>query len=142
MWGNTLMTMAGGREWTIEAGTAGVRLDKYLAAPERLGSRARAVAALERGKIYLNGSEVGLTHAATRLAAGDVVRLWMDRPGSARARREGVQAVADLQIVFEDEALLRVNKPPRPLTGPLARKSGAPAGDEARGGPLRPVRQR
>jgi len=136
------MTMAGSPEWTIEAGTAGVRLDKYLAAPERLGSRARAVAALERGKIYLNGSEVGLTHAATRLAAGDVVRLWMDRPGSARARREGVQAVGDLQIVFEDEALLVVNKPAGLLTVPLERKSAAPSVYEQLEGHLRPFGKR
>ena len=34
-----------------------MRLDKFLASAERLGSRAKAVAALERGKIYVNESE-------------------------------------------------------------------------------------
>nr|MDQ3421682.1 RNA pseudouridine synthase [Acidobacteriota bacterium] len=41
-------------QWTATVGDAGVRLDKYLAAAERLGSRAKAVTALERGKIYVN----------------------------------------------------------------------------------------
>ena len=39
---------------------AGVRLDKFLAAPERLGSRGQAAAALERGKIYVNEAEVAI----------------------------------------------------------------------------------
>jgi 23S rRNA pseudouridine1911/1915/1917 synthase len=114
-------------EWRIEEETAGVRLDKYLASPERLGSRARAVTALERGKVYLNGAEARLSDAGVRLAAGDTVRVWTDRPGSARPRREGAQAVGDLEIVFEDDVLLVVNKPAGLLTVPLERKSAAPS---------------
>ena len=73
-------------KWIAAAGDVGVRLDKFLASAERLGSRAKAVAALERGKIYVNEGEVALTDAARRLASGDVVRVWMDRPGSARRK--------------------------------------------------------
>jgi 23S rRNA pseudouridine1911/1915/1917 synthase len=113
-------------EWVVRTDEAGVRLDKYLAAPERLGSRARAFAGLERGKVFLNGGEAGVADAATRLAAGQTVRVWMDRPGSARARRP-VTRVGDLQIVFEDEALLVVNKPAGLLSVPLERKSDAPS---------------
>ena len=40
--------------------------------------------ALERGKVFVNDVEVALADAARRLAAGDVVRVWMDRPGSAK----------------------------------------------------------
>jgi 23S rRNA-/tRNA-specific pseudouridylate synthase len=98
-----------GGEWRIEDETAGARLDKYLASPERLGSRARAVTALERGKVYLNGAEARLSDAGVRLAAGDTVRVWMDRPGSARPRREAVQKGANLEIVFEVAVLLVVN---------------------------------
>jgi ribosomal 50S subunit-recycling heat shock protein len=74
-------------QWTLSPEDAGVRLDKYLAASDRAGSRARAAAALERGKVFLNEREVSLADAATRLSAGDIVRLWADRPGSARRRR-------------------------------------------------------
>ena len=46
-------------EWTVEPAEGGARLDKFLAAPGRLGSRAKAFAALERGKVFLNGAEAG-----------------------------------------------------------------------------------
>jgi 23S rRNA-/tRNA-specific pseudouridylate synthase len=108
-----------GNEWTTGPADAGARLDKFLAAPGRLGSRGRALAALERGKVFLNGTEAGVADAAHRLEAGQIVRLWMDRPGSAKARREGAQPAGDLEIVFEDAALLVVNKPAGLLTVPL-----------------------
>jgi 23S rRNA pseudouridine1911/1915/1917 synthase len=105
---------------------AGGRLDKYLAAGTRLGSRSRAASALERGKVYLNGQEVSLGDAARVMLAGDSVRLWTDRPGSARARpRTGV--VDDLDIVYEDERLVVVNKPPGILSVPLERNRGVPS---------------
>src|SRR5262245_34272727 len=73
-------------EWTVAGGEAGVRLDKYVAAPERLGSRRRVSVALERGQIFVNGKEATLADAGSRLTPNDVVRLWMDRPGSATRR--------------------------------------------------------
>jgi 23S rRNA pseudouridine1911/1915/1917 synthase len=111
------------KEWTARAGDAGVRLDKFLASPERLGARGRAFAALERGKIYVNGEEAGPAAAARRLVIGDVVRLWTDRPGSAR-RGVRVGSSADLDIVYEDDALIVVNKPPGVLSVPLERHPG------------------
>ena len=114
-------------EWSIAAADAGARLDKFLAAPERLGSRAKAFAALERGKVFLNGAEAGPADAARRMEAGDRVRLWIDRPGSAQARRPAVQETGDLEIVYEDAALLVVNKPAGLLTVPLERKGAAPS---------------
>ena len=69
------------RSWTVDASAAGLRLDKFLAAAERLGSRARASAAIDRGKVFLNGVEATPSDAAARLTGGDVVRVWMDRPG-------------------------------------------------------------
>ncbi|HEX9367144.1 MAG TPA: RluA family pseudouridine synthase, partial [Vicinamibacterales bacterium] len=98
----------------------------YLAAPGRLGSRARAFAGLERGKVFVNAHEVGVADAATPLAAGQTVRVWMDRPGSAKARRQLTRA-GDLQIVFEDEAMVVVNKPAGLLSVPLERKADAPS---------------
>lgn len=113
-------------EWVVGAEEAGVRLDKYLAAPGRLGSRAKAFAGLERGKVFLNGDEAGVADAARPLVAGQTIRVWMDRPGSARARRTPTR-VGDLHIVFEDEALLVVNKPAGLLSVPLERKADAPS---------------
>ena len=116
-------------EWT--AGASGVddtavRLDKFLAARERLGSRARAVTAIARGKVFVNGEEAGADAAGTRLNAGDVVRVWMDRPGTAK-RRPAIGPSRDLRIIYEDDALLVLNKPAGLLVVPLERRSDAPS---------------
>ena len=113
-------------EWTVGNDDAGLRLDKFLAAPERLRSRAAAATALARGKIYLNAIEVGVTDAARRLIAGDIVRVWIDRPGSAKARpRIGRAGVLD--VVYEDDDLIVVNKPAGLLSVPLERNPDVPS---------------
>ena len=115
-----------GVPWPVGEGDVGVRLDKFLADATRLGSRARAAAALERRKVFVNDAETSLKDAARRLTGGDVVRVWMDRPGSAkRVPRTGV--VGDVDIVFEDDHLVVVNKPPGILSVPLERNPGIPS---------------
>ena len=111
-----------GESWTVEAPDEGLRLDKFLAARERVGSRTRVASALSRGKIFLNGDEATLADASRRVARGDVVRLWMDRPGSARARL-GAFVDGDLHVLHEDDDLVVVNKPPGILTVPLDRRA-------------------
>ena len=115
-----------GDEWRIGEHDAGARLDKYLAGAQRLGSRGRAVAALERGKVYVNGVEATLADAARRLAPEDVVRLWLDRPGSAK-RRPRTGPAGDLDVIFEDDWVIAVNKPAGLLTVPLERSPEAPS---------------
>jgi 23S rRNA pseudouridine1911/1915/1917 synthase len=108
--------MAG--EWGVGPEDAGTRLDKFLAASGRAGSRARAVSALERGKVIFNGRDAGFADAARRLVSGDVIRLWMDRPGSAKTRHA---TIGDLEVLHEDDALYVINKPAGLLTVPLPR---------------------
>ena len=115
-----------GESWTVEASGEGLRLDKFLSAPERLGSRAQVASALSRGKIFLNGTEATIADASRRVASGDVVRVWMDRPGSAR-RRLGAFVDGDLHVLHEDDDLVVVNKPPGVLTVPLDRRADAPS---------------
>jgi 23S rRNA pseudouridine1911/1915/1917 synthase len=105
-------------DWTVTAREAGVRLDKFLAGANRIGSRVRAATALERGKIFLNEREMTPDQAGTRLAAGDVVRAWMDRPGSAK-RRATLGDDQDLPIVYEDDMLVVLDKPAGLLAVPL-----------------------
>jgi 23S rRNA pseudouridine1911/1915/1917 synthase len=101
----------------VGPGEVGVRLDKFLAAPDRAGSRGRAVSALERGKVIVNGADTSLDDAPRRLTGGDVVRLWMDRPGSSRARRPSL--IPEIDVLFEDDWLYVINKPAGLLTVPL-----------------------
>ena len=103
---------------------AGVRLDKFLAADERLGSRGRVADAIDKGKVFVNGAEAGRADAGSLLRSGDEVRVWMDRPGSAR-RPRGQSEAGDLDILYEDAALIVVNKPAGLLAVPLERKSEA-----------------
>jgi 23S rRNA pseudouridine1911/1915/1917 synthase len=128
--------------WRVDAGSAGLRLDKYLAAPERLGSRARAAAAIERGKVFVNDDEMAMADAARRLDTNDVVRVWMDRPGSAKPRRAATVVAGDVEILFEDDSLIVVNKPAGLLSVPLERKSAAPSAFEQIVRHLRPSGKR
>lgn len=113
-------------EWRVDPEADGIRLDKYLADAARLGSRGRAVAAIERGKIFVNDSEMSVSDAGRRLTPGDVVRVWEDRPGSSR-RPSRSGRMGDLDVVYEDEALIVVNKPAGILTVPLERRPDAPS---------------
>jgi 23S rRNA pseudouridine1911/1915/1917 synthase len=117
---------APGEHWTVAGAEADLRLDKFLAAADRLASRGRAFTALERGKVFVNGVEVGKGDAARRLADGDAVRVWMDRPGSSKPAASGGK-IRDLHIIYEDEALIVVNKPAGLLAVPLERRADAPS---------------
>jgi 23S rRNA pseudouridine1911/1915/1917 synthase len=107
--------------WIVTPDEQGVRLDRFLAAADRLGSRARVRAALDRGQVFVNDVEASGKDAAAHLKSGDALRLWRDRPGSGK-RRSSFHA-GSLQILFEDETLLVVNKPAGLLTVPLGRGS-------------------
>ena len=95
--------------------------------PSALGSRARAVAALERGKVFVNDREVTLADAATR-ARGRRRRAPVDGPaGQRQAPPRPAPQSASSTILYEDEALIVVNKPAGLLAVPLERKSDAPS---------------
>jgi 23S rRNA pseudouridine1911/1915/1917 synthase len=111
--------------WRVGTEDAGVRLDKYLASPDRLKSRARAADAIDRGKIFLNDVEATRARASRALRAGDEVRFWADRPGSAQ--RRGPSRAGALEILHEDSALVVINKPAGLLTVPRSPKDHAPS---------------
>ncbi|MGH9800063.1 MAG: hypothetical protein ACRD82_06840, partial [Blastocatellia bacterium] len=88
------------QKWKVSAAEADVRLDKWLAAADRLGSRSRSLAAIEKGKIFVNDIEQSAADTGRRLVAGETVRLWMDRPGSSE-RRYSERHEAGLHIIYE-----------------------------------------
>lgn len=112
--------------WKVTAADEGVRLDKWLAAAERMGSRSKSLAAIEKGKIFVNEVEQSTADAGRRMVPGETVRLWMDRPGSSE-RRYSERRQAGLHILYEDSSLLVVNKPAGLLAVPLASQPDEPS---------------
>ena len=110
-------------QWIVTSEEQGLRLDRFLAVPGRLRSRGRVRTALERGQVFLNDVEASARDAGSRLTSGDIVKVWIDRPGSGR--RKGTFEAGGLQILYEDETLLVVNKPAGLLTVPLGRGPSA-----------------
>ena len=113
------------QEWVVAADAAGMRLDLWLARHAGAGSRSRAAAWLERGKVFLDGQAAGPGDAARRLTPGLRVGVWMDRPGSARAAdREARDRRHLLRIVAEDAAFLVADKPAGLIVEPLPGRGG------------------
>ena len=110
------------RTWKVSLDEAGGTLDKFLAAPDRLGSRSRATAAREKGKVFVNDVEAARSDASLRLKEGDEIRLWEDRPGTARRRAAPFKA-GPLRILYEDQSLIVLDKPAGLLAVPLERRS-------------------
>ncbi|HZS44493.1 MAG TPA: RluA family pseudouridine synthase [Blastocatellia bacterium] len=109
-------------ELEVSADEAGERLDKLLAA--KLGSRSKAKTALEKGRVFLNDKEASLTDAGYAIKKGDRIRLWLDRPGSAKMTTNRGPHRSGLWIIYEDEDLLVINKPAGLLVHPLDDEEG------------------
>jgi 23S rRNA pseudouridine1911/1915/1917 synthase len=112
--------------WRVAAADAGTRLDKFLAAPDKLGSRSRVAAALLRGRVFVNEIERRASDAASPVKPGDQICVWPDRPGSSR-RRPAARRTGDLRIVFEDDDLIVLDKPAGLLSVPLEVRDAAPS---------------
>jgi 23S rRNA pseudouridine1911/1915/1917 synthase len=112
-------------EWVTPPEDSGARLDKFLSAVPRLGSKGRAATAIERGKIFVNDEET--IDGARRLAPGDRVRVWMDRPGSAKRRGRRPAGRGELPIAYEDDVLVIVDKPAGLLSVPLPKRGDEPS---------------
>jgi len=104
--------------WRVTEDEAGSRLDKFLAAPHRLGSRSRVVTALDRGRVFVNDVESAAADGSSRVNTCDEICVWGDRPGTARRRPDAVRKSA-LRIVFEDDDLIVLDKPAGLLSVPL-----------------------
>jgi 23S rRNA pseudouridine1911/1915/1917 synthase len=112
--------------WKVGEAEAGLRLDKWLGSADRLGSRSRALTAIERGRVFIDNVEQSSSDAARRLQAGETIRLWMDRPGSAQ-KRYFERHSTGLHLLYEDKSLLVINKPAGLLTVPLPLQSTEPS---------------
>jgi 23S rRNA pseudouridine1911/1915/1917 synthase len=88
----------------LVAGRAESRLDRFLAEAGVLPSRTVAARLARQGAITVNGRTA---RASRALAAGDRVTVRMPDPRPALPQAEPIE----LDVVFEDEDMLVVNKP-------------------------------
>ena len=87
----------------VEVG--GERLDVFLSSIDGVPSRAFAKRLIAEGQVMVNGNPP--TKAGQRLQAGDVIDLSLPPPAPSTVEPEAIP----LDIVYEDEHLLVVNKP-------------------------------
>ena len=85
---------------------AGLRLDAFLSAMTDL-TRSAAVRLLESGRVRREGAEAKAPDKKDKVKAGEVFLLDIPAPEPAEALPEDIP----LQIVFEDEHIIVVNKP-------------------------------
>jgi 23S rRNA pseudouridine1911/1915/1917 synthase len=91
-------------EWTVDAAAASQRLDIFLTAQLSGYSRSRVQELIRQGYVLVNGQEA---KASRILALGDHVRVMLMPPEPTRLQAEALP----LDILYEDEALVVINKP-------------------------------
>ena len=106
-----LLTLPDGRElyehfrFVADAGQKMLRVDKFLTDRMERTSRNRIQQAADAGCIIVNGKAVKSSY---RVKPEDVVSIVMDRP---RYEFEIIAEDIPLDIVYEDDTVLVVNKP-------------------------------
>ncbi|MDX6580111.1 MAG: rRNA synthase, partial [Gaiellales bacterium] len=97
---------------TVPSDAGGIRLDRFLAELDEVGSRASAERHVAAGRVTVDGNVAG---KALRLRGGEQVEVELEDPGP------GLEPVElDLDVVFEDEHLLVVDKPAGLVTHPAS----------------------
>jgi 23S rRNA pseudouridine1911/1915/1917 synthase len=100
-------------QFVIETTLPGARLDVFLRGRYPAASRGALQRLIEQGHIRVNGQPVKPTHTPK---AGDQVEVRWPEARPAEALPEEIP----LEILFEDESLLVVNKPPGLVVHPAA----------------------
>lgn len=91
----------------------GIRLDKFISVADVGLSRSAAVNLIENSGVTVNEKQVDKKH---RLSVGDVLVLQIPDPVPYEAKAENIP----LDIVYEDDYLLVVNKPKGMVVHPAA----------------------
>lgn len=103
----------------IDRGQEPMRLDKFLVARIESASRNKVQQAIEAGRVLINGKQV---QANYKIKPGEEIIVYSDKEIQGE---EIVPEKMDLDIVFEDEDILIVNKPVGLVVHPA---SGNPRG--------------
>ena len=102
---------------TVSADDVGKRVDAYVSENAEL-TRSAAAKLLESGDITVNGRDVAKNY---KLRTGDTVEIEFPEPVSDKAEPENIP----LDVVYEDEDIIVVNKPSGMVVHPAA---GNPSG--------------
>jgi 23S rRNA pseudouridine1911/1915/1917 synthase len=104
--------------FTVEEADAGARLDAFLAARVPEVSRTRLKQSIDEGEVLVGGR---VEKPSYRLHAGEAVELEIPEPPANNFEPEDIP----LDIVYEDESIVVVNKPAGLVVHPAA---GVPSG--------------
>jgi 23S rRNA pseudouridine1911/1915/1917 synthase len=89
----------------------GTRIDQYLVSAFPGHSRSAMQKVIEAAAVTVNGQTV---KASYRLRDGDHIRLWLPDPAAHAPIAEDIP----LDIIYEDECLVVINKPPNMVVHP------------------------
>ena len=101
-----------GLVWSVTEESVGVRVDRFVADSSAL-TRSAAEKMIESGSLTVNGSRTAKNY---RLRLGDVVAVDLPEPEPSEAQPQNIP----LDIIYEDEDLLVVNKPCGMVVHPAA----------------------
>lgn len=88
----------------ITAETGGIRIDKFLADSVPDISRSSIVNLIDTGNILVNEKQINKKY---KLSVGDIIKIEIPEPVPYEAKAENIA----LDIIYEDDDLLVVNKP-------------------------------
>lgn len=98
---------------TVSEADVGVRLDAYLAAHIDGWSRARLQRLIDAGDVLVNGN---LAKVSYKVSTGDEVEVELTPPPASNFTPENIP----LEIVFEDDHVIVINKPAGLVVHPAA----------------------
>ena len=99
-------------EFLCNETSVGIRLDVFLTEQAEL-TRSAAQKLIEAGEITVNGSSVAKNY---KLRAGDVIFVMLPEPACHEAEPENIP----VDIMYEDDAVIIVNKPQGMVVHPAA----------------------
>lgn len=99
--------------WTASPEDSGARLDSWLVSKMSGTSRAKIQSWMKAGFIALNGSFARPSH---KIKAGDKIRVELQTQPAVNLRAEPIP----LDILYEDDDILLLNKPPGLVVHPSA----------------------
>lgn len=101
------------KHWTVPLDAEPERIDKYISTLEEELTRSYVQKLMEQGKVLCNGKKV---RSSIRVAAGDEIILYLPSPKPLEVQPENIP----LDVVFEDDQLMVINKPKGMVVHPAA----------------------